>query len=1060
MLESLEKRLQKAKLEKEYEGQIMDFINRGVISKMTDEEIKQNPIGYTIPHNFVIKEGSATTPLRIVTNSSYRSYHSGLSLNDITLKGPSSLNNLINILIRFRGYKVGLVADIKKMYHSVLTHDEQKFLRRILWRKVEVWNTPFQQNPPEVYNFNTIQFGDRPAGCIATTSLRNTAIMNQSLDPEAAQSIVEDSYVDDIVTGAENMDEVKGKIKNIERITEPGGFLFKQFVVSGDLQEEQDLFQGGEIGSKVLGIKWKPEDDTLGFKATINISKRSRGKKMGPDLELEDIYNLKAEDLTKRRLLRVVNSLFDPIGLLSPVTALLKIHMKLTKGFKWDQSLPQEISTIWVKILGSLKKLDVKFPRAVVGDSCSSVTLVGFCDASINAYAAVIYTRYQVKEGIFQSRILVSRNKVSPEHKISVPRLELLSALLLSRIMKTTMAALTNLAVVKIYNLVDSSSTLGMINKQSAALQEYTGVRIGEIKRNTDEISQKIPCLWRWIPREYNIADIPSKGTLDNSILESNYWQEGPTFLKKPEDEWPMETGEDFTAPKEEVKVNTCLIVQGKKPTNLKKNNCLYEMATKCGNLKKLLHVTAWILRLFQHKGRKKTPLDKEDISKAEKFWIEDAMKTSRENLKKGNYKSLRGYLREDNMVVCSGRLASGKIGYDVLELPIIDCKHIYAKLFIKDKHYSYGHMGIDKMMDMSRNKFWIPHSRKYATSVWKSCITCRKIDKKLETQLMGKIKMWRQKPAPVFNTTCIDLFGPMYIKDNVIKRTGRGTTQGKCWGVVYCCPATGALSIDVTEDYSLDSMLQCLRRFQCEHGTPSTIIMDRGSQLKATEKEVAPNWDLIKERMSEINFIFAPTEGHHYVGVAEAFVKKTKRTLETILQREQKMTFGELQTFCKEAKQIINSRPLGPRLSEDPTSAPPLTPNHLLLSGRSTVEVPQGEFKETSLNKRFIFVQNLVTAWWNKWYRNVFSSLLPSYRWDTQRRNLMVGDVVLIHKEGVKRGTYQLGKVKSVTLSKDNLVRKAILEYMVGATKKTVEKAVSSLVLIVPADYRNEDFD
>ena len=88
---------------------------------------------------------------------------------------------------------------------------------------------------------------------------------------------------------------------------------------------------------------------------------------MGPDLELEDICNLKAEDLTKRKLLRVTNSLFDPVGLLSPVTALLKINMKLTKGYKWDQPLPPEIAAIWVKILSSLKKLDVKFPRAVVG---------------------------------------------------------------------------------------------------------------------------------------------------------------------------------------------------------------------------------------------------------------------------------------------------------------------------------------------------------------------------------------------------------------------------------------------------------------------------------------------------------------------------------------------------------------------------------------------------------------------------------------------------------------------------------------------------------------------
>ena len=99
--------------------------------------------------------------------------------------------------------------------------------------------------------------------------------------------------------------------------------------------------------------------------------------------------------------MRVVNSLFDPVGLLSPVTALLKINMKLTKGYKWDQPLPPEIAAIWVKILSSLKRLDVKFPRAVIGGNCTSVTLVGFADASINAYAAVVYVRYEREKGIF-----------------------------------------------------------------------------------------------------------------------------------------------------------------------------------------------------------------------------------------------------------------------------------------------------------------------------------------------------------------------------------------------------------------------------------------------------------------------------------------------------------------------------------------------------------------------------------------------------------------------------------------------------------------------------------
>ena len=218
-------------------------------------------------------------------------------------------------------------------------------------------------------------------------------------------------------------------------------------------------------------------------------------------------------------------------------------------------------------------------------------------------------------------------------------RLELLSALLLSRLTKNIIEALNIRKIVRVYQLVDSSSTIGMIRKKSEALQEFCGVRIGEIKRNTDEMLHKIPTFWFWIPREGNVADIPSKGTLDNAVLESKYWQEGPEFLKTSEDQWPVKPGEQFAAPNEEVKVTTCHIVQNKKS---KKQNILYELATKCRSLKKMLNVTAFILRLFQYKGKKKSPLDNEDIARARKFWEDDFMKLSKKTLKVSNYKPLR----------------------------------------------------------------------------------------------------------------------------------------------------------------------------------------------------------------------------------------------------------------------------------------------------------------------------------------------------------------------------------------------------------------------------------
>ena len=161
--------------------------------------------------------------------------------------------------------------------------------------------------------------------------------------------------------------------------------------------------------------------------------------------------------------------------------------MKLTKGYKWDQEIEEEAAVTWKKILSSLVQLDVSFPRSIcpIEEDVKSIYLVGFADASIKAYAAVLYVRYEDSKGEFHSRILASKNKVSPENKISVPRMELLSALLLSRLTKNTIGALTNIKIAKVYQLVDSSSTIGMLNKKSEALQEYCGVRVGEIKRNT-----------------------------------------------------------------------------------------------------------------------------------------------------------------------------------------------------------------------------------------------------------------------------------------------------------------------------------------------------------------------------------------------------------------------------------------------------------------------------------------------------------------------------------------------------------------------------------------------
>ena len=66
------------------------------------------------------------------------------------------------------------------------------------------------------------------------------------------------------------------------------------------------------------------------------------------------------------------------------------------------------------------------------------------------------------------------------------------------------------------------------------------------------------------------------------------------------------------------------------------------------------------------------------------------------------------------------------------------------------------------------RAKFWIVKLLKLAKSIRTNCVICKKLDKKLHEQIMGKLPIERLKPAPAWTYTALDLFGPFKIKDEV----------------------------------------------------------------------------------------------------------------------------------------------------------------------------------------------------------------------------------------------------------------------------------------------------
>ena len=193
----------------------------------------------------------------------------------------------------------------------------------------------------------------------------------------------------------------------------------------------------------------------------------------------------------------------------------------------------------------------------------------------------------------------------------------------------------------------------------------------------------------------------------------------------------------------------------------------------------------------------------------------------------------------------------------------------------------------------------------------------------------------------------------------------------------------------------------------------------------------------------------FSPADAPWYNGAAEALVKTVKRALTTAIG-DQVLTYSELQTCMFEAAQLVNQRPIGIKPC-DPNQGTYLSPNDLIL-GRSSPDIPQGPFKErSSFRHRFDFLQQLVDAFWKRWSREVFPSLVVYPKWHTERRNVTVGDIVVFQDGNCIRGEWRKAIVTKADASNDGNVRRVTLEYNSGSTRISIERPVQRIIVLVP---------
>ena len=228
------------------------------------------------------------------------------------------------------------------------------------------------------------------------------------------------------------------------------------------------------------------------------------------------------------------------------------------------------------------------------------VELHGFSDSSQIAYSAVIYVRFKVN-GVYFLKLLASKTKVAPLKKTSIPRLELLACLLLTKLMNTVKTSLyvPKMNLKEVIYWTDSKICAHWIRHSNKDWVPWVQHRVNFIRGLMDRNN------WCWVDSERNPADIPTREISCEELKKCDLWWHGPTFLKDDNRSvWPNQAITDGEARSESVKIElkktlkvmTCCSIVQQNASETKVN--LHETfgMNRYSTLFRLLVVTSYVL--------------------------------------------------------------------------------------------------------------------------------------------------------------------------------------------------------------------------------------------------------------------------------------------------------------------------------------------------------------------------------------------------------------------------------------------------------------------------------
>ena len=749
-----------------------------------------------------------------------------------------------------------------------------------------------------------------------------------------------------------------------------------------------------ENETKLLGMPWNKSKDTIG-------------------VHFPEKFN--EENVTKRIVLSEIASIFDPLGLVSPISVLGKMIYRdiCEANLPWDEQLSDNLMHRWRNWCTRVPSI-IEVPRSLVThrERIQAIDLHAFGDASGQGTSAAVYAVILQGKGIGQG-LITAKSRLAKKG-LTIPRLELVSAQMAARLMDNVRSVLEGLPVRHCVGWLDSMVALYWINGSGNYMQ-FIANRV-KVIREKNYIS------WKHVGTKDNPADIGSRGCNGDQLSEK--WLKGPKWLSDPE-KWPREVTIEATV-ETEAEVKKCKEVF--MPAVQLEEDRFSAILAKYPYWK-TMRITAWVFRfvynLKKKQQRRRGPLTTNELQPQVLWWLKreqlrfensDQMRedTQRLNLKKN----------EEGLLECRGRMQG--------ECPIyIPPESELAKKLVMHEHLRTLHGGVSLTMTAVRENYWIPRLRQLTKKVRSRCNGCKRFQASAFAKPpTGNLPKDRTEGSRPFQVIGVDYAGPFIYK----KRAGK---EGKAYLLLVGCSLTRAVHLEMLPDMSTEEFMHSFKKLVARRGKPDKVYSDNAKTFVAAAKRVRKiskdeqvHDYLAKNNIKwQFNLSKAPWWGGQY----ERLIGLVKQAFYKVVGRSS-LTWKELEGVILDVEICLNNRPLA--YVEDDHELPILTPN-AMITGQPSVSVIENDeaSEEEELRKRAKHIQRCKKAIWKRWTGEYLRSLRERHnlKHGKMGKSPEVGDVVLIKGEERNRGKWSVGIVEELYEGRDGVVRGAKIK-----TRKT----------------------